>query len=120
MFNRIYPAIDRPAGGNIRNWIVVLETVAKTYPADAIYIFGHGSTKFGVTGKSSDLLVFRDYLTGLLDYTQKRIKAGDPKEKIVALDNLPGFPDFHAPPGPMNRLPANLGVAFDELTAKKG
>ena len=120
MFNRIYPAIDRPAGASIRNWIVVLESVAKTYPSDAIYVFGHGSTKFGVTGKSSDLLVFRDYLAGLLDYTGKRIKAGDAKEKIVALDNLPGFPDFHAPVGPANRLPSNLSVAYDELTEKKG
>jgi cyclase len=120
MFNRIYPAIDRPGGASIRNWIVVLETVAKDYPADAQYIFGHGSAKFGVLGKRSDLLVFRDYLSGLLDYTQKKIKAGESKEKIVALDNLPGFPDFHAPMGPTNRLPANLGVAYDELTDKKG
>jgi hypothetical protein len=118
MFNRIYPAIDRPAGASVRHWIVVLETVAKSYPSDALYFFGHGSTKFGVTGKSSDLLSFRDYLSGLLDYTQKKIKAGEPKEKIVTLDNLPGFPDFHAPMGPTNRLPANLGVAYDELTEK--
>ena len=120
MFNRIYPVIDRPGGASIRHWIVVLETVAKSYPADAIYIFGHGSTKFGVTGKVSDLGVFRDYLAGLLEYTEKRIKTGDPKEKIVALDNLPGFPDFHVPTGPANRLPANLSVAYDELTAKQG
>ena len=64
--------------------------------------------------------VFRDYLSGLLDYTQKKIKAGESKEKIVALDNLPGFADFHAPMGPTNRLPANLGVAYDELTEKQG
>jgi hypothetical protein len=51
---------------------------------------------------------------------QKRIQAGEPKEKVVALDNLPGFPDFHVAPGAQNRLPLNLGVAFDELTEKKG
>lgn len=120
MFNRIYPVIDRPGGGEIQHWAIVLEQVAKAYPADAIYIFGHGSAKFGVTGQRSDLLVFRDYLSGLIDYTQKKIKAGEPKEKIVALDNLPGFPDFHVPAGPANRLPGNLSVAYDELTAKKG
>ena len=120
MFNRIYPVIDRPGGASIRHWIVVLETVAKTYPTDAIYVFGHGNSKFGVSGKSADLLVFRDYLSGLLDYTEKKIKAGEPKEKIVGLDNLPGFADFHLPVGPANRLPANLGVAYDELTDKKG
>ncbi len=119
LFNRIYPVIDRPAGASIRHWIVVLEEVAKNYPADAIYVFGHGSAKFGVTGQRGDLLVLRDYFSALLDYTQKKIDAGEPKEKIVALDNFPGFPDFHVSPGAGNRLPGNLGVAFDELTAKK-
>jgi len=118
MFNRVYPAIDRPGGGSIRGWIGILEKVAKTYPQDAIYIFGHSNPKFGVTGKSADLLMLRDYLSGLLDYTQKKIKAGDSKEKIVALENLPGFPNFHAPVGPQNRLPMNLSVAYDELSAK--
>lgn len=119
MFNRMYPVIDRPGGGRIKGWIEVLEKVAKTYSSDAIYIFGHGNAKFGVTGTSADLLVFRDYLSGLLDYTQKKINAGEPKEKIVALDNLPGFPDFHAPVGPGNRLPGNLSTAYDELTERK-
>lgn len=118
MFNRLYPFIDRVGGGRIKGWINVLETVAKTYPADAIYIFGHGNAKFGVTGTKADLLVFRDYLSGLLEYTQKKITAGEPKEKIVALDNLPGFPDFHVPVGPTNRLPSNLSTAYDELTSK--
>lgn len=120
MFNRIYPAIDRPGGGSIRGWITRLETIAKAYPADAIYLCGHSGAKFDVTFKRNDLLQFRDYLSGVLDYVQKQIKAGAPKEKIVALDNLPGFPDYHMPPGPQNRLPANLGVAYDELMEKKG
>lgn len=117
MFNRIYPAIDRGAGGNIKHWIVVLEEVMKTYPADAIFIFGHAGPKFSPVGKRDDLGPFRDYLSGLLDYTQKKIAAGEPKEKIMALENLPGFSDFHAPLP--NRLSANLGVAYDELTEKK-
>ncbi len=116
MFNRIYPVIDRPGGGVIKGWISVLEAVAKTYPADAIYIFGHANPKFPVTGSKAELLTFRDYLTGLLDYTGKKIKAGEPKEKIVALENLPGFTDYHLPLP--NRLGGNLGVAYDELTAK--
>lgn len=116
MFNRIYPVIDRPGGASIRNWIKVLEEVARTYPADAIYIFGHGNPRFGVTGKSGDLLIFRDYLSGLLDYVQKKIAAGEAKEKIVALENLPGFDDFHLPLP--NRLSQNLTVAYDELTTK--
>lgn len=118
MFNRLYPVIDRPAGASIRHWIVVLEEAAKSYPADAIYVFGHGNPKFGVTGKREDLLVLRDYLSALLDYTQKKIAAGEPKEKIVALENFPGFADFHSQLP--NRLASNLAVAYDELTEKKG
>jgi cyclase len=120
MFNRVYPVIDRPGGGNIGHWVTVLEEAAKTYPADAIYVFGHGNPKFGVTGTRGDLLLFRDYLSGLLDYVSKKIKVGESKEKIVGLDNLPGFADFHVPVGPANRLPGNLSVAFDELSEKKG
>ena len=118
MFNRMYPVIDRISGGRIKGWIAVLEEAAKNYPADAIYIFGHGQAKFGPTGTRGDLLVFRDYLSGLLDYTAKKIAAGDAKEKIMARENLPGFDDFHSPLP--NRLSANLAVAYDELTDKKG
>jgi cyclase len=118
MFNRIYPVIDRPGGASMRHWIVVLEEVAKEYPADAMYVFGHGNPKFGVVGKRSDLLIFRDYLTGVLDYVQKKITAGEAKGTIVALENLPGFEDYHLPLP--NRLGGNLGVAYDELTEKKG
>lgn len=117
-FNRIYPVIDRGSGGRIRGWIKVLEEVTKTYPADAIYIFGHGSAKFGVTGERADLLTFRDYLSGLLAHVEKEIAAGKSKEEIVTLANLPGFDDFHSPLP--NRLGSNLGVAFDELTDRAG
>jgi len=117
LFNRLYPAVDRVAGASIRHWIVVLEEIAKNYPADAIYVCGHGNPKFGVTGKRDDLLVLRDYFSALLAYTQKKIAAGEPKEKIIALENFPGFEDFHAPLP--NRLGSNLGVAYDELTEKK-
>jgi cyclase len=116
MFNRLYPVIDRPAGASVRHWITVLEEAEKTYPADAIYVFGHGHAKFGAVGQRADLLIFRDYLAGLLDYVQKRIRAGEPKEKIIALENLPGFDDYHLPLP--NRLGQNLGVAYDELTDK--
>lgn len=116
-FNRLYPVIDRPAGASIRGWIDVLEQVVKTYPAEAIYVFGHGSASFGVTGGHAAIRAFHDYLTGLLEHVQNEIKAGRPKEQIVTLENLPGFPEFHQPRP--NRLGANLAVAFDELTEQK-
>jgi glyoxylase-like metal-dependent hydrolase (beta-lactamase superfamily II) len=117
VFNRMYPVIDRPGGASIRGWVTVLEKIAAEYPKDAIYIFGHGQAKFGVTGTTADLFVFRDYLAGLLAHVAAEIKAGKPKEEIQKLENLPGFPDFHVPPGRGNRLGSNLGTAYDELTS---
>lgn len=118
LFNRLYPVIDRPGGANIGKWVTLLETAVKTYPADAIYICGHGNPKFGVTGGHADLLVFRDYLSALLAHVEKEIAAGKSKAEIVALENFPGFDDLHAPLP--NRLQTNLSVAYDELTAVKG
>jgi glyoxylase-like metal-dependent hydrolase (beta-lactamase superfamily II) len=117
MFNRMYPVIDRPAGASVRGWIKVLEEAAKTYPADAIYIFGHGSAKFGVTGTRGDLLGFRDYWSAVLAHVEKQIAAGKTKGEVAALENLPGFDDYHAPLP--NRLASNLSTAYDELTEKK-
>lgn len=118
MFNRLYPVIDRGSGARIKGWIARLDELVQTYPADAIFVFGHGKKEFGVTGGPADLAVLRDYFTALLDHTQKKIDAGEPREKVVALENFPGFADFHAPLP--NRLGANLGVAYDELTDKAG
>lgn len=118
LFNRLYPVIDRPGGASIRHWVTVLEKIAAEYPQDAIYVCGHGNAKFGVTCTTADLFVFRDYLSALLAHVEGEIKAGKPKEEVVKLENLAGFPDFHMPPGRGNRLPSNLGVAYDELTSK--
>ena len=117
MFNRIYPVIDRPAGASFRGWLTRLEELVKTYPADAVYIFGHGSQKSGVIGGHPDMLAFRDYISALLTHVEKEIKAGKTREEIVKLENFPGFPDLHVPPGPGNRLGSNLGAAYDELTS---
>ncbi len=117
VFNRIYPVIDRAAGGRFQSWLTTVEAIVKTYPADAIYIFGHGSQKFGVTGGHPDILAFRDYVAALLGYVGKEIKAGKTKDEITKLDNFPGFPDLHVPPGPGNRLAGNLGAAYDELAS---
>ncbi len=119
MFNRMYPVIDRVAGGTVHGWIAALEDIAKTYPKDAIYLCGHGNPKFGVSYTHDDLFVMRDYFSAILDYVQKGIAAGKTKDEIVTLDNLPGFPDFHVQPAQANRLPGNLGVVYDELTEKK-
>lgn len=117
VFNRMYPVVDRPAGARFKGWITRLEEIVKNYPADARYLFGHGQVKFGILGGHPDILVFRDYITALLAHVESEIKAGKTREEVVKLENLPGFPDLHVPPGPGNRLGSNLGTAYDELTS---
>ena len=119
-FNRVYPVIDRNAGGTFKGWLAVVEKVIADYPADAIYLFGHGSTtkpQFGSQGTRADLVVFRDYVSALLAHVQKEIAANKTRDEIITLQNLPGFDDFHVTTG--SRLPANLGAAYDELTAPR-
>lgn len=118
VFNRIYPVIDRPGGASIAGWITRLEEAVKTYPKDAIYIFGHGHPKFGVTGGHADMLLARDFLAALLAHVSTGIAAGQSKAEIVALENFPGFADLHSPLP--NRLQGNLSAAYDELTEQKG
>jgi cyclase len=117
MFNRMYPLVDRPGGASIAGWIKVLGDCAESYPADALYIFGHGNPKFGVTGTHEDLRVMRDFLSAIMDHVGKQVAAGREKPEVVGMENFPGFPDFHAPLP--NRLGLMLGAAFDELTEAK-
>jgi cyclase len=117
MFNRLYPVIDQAAGASARGWVAVLEKIVKVYPADAIYICGHGNTKFGVTGRRDDLLVMRDYWTAVIAFVEKGIAAGKSRAEVESLANLPGFEPFHA--APPNRLTGNLAAVYDELTQKK-
>jgi len=117
VFNRMYPFVDRPGGASIRGWIKSLEDSAASYPADAIFVFGHGNPKFGVTGARGDLLVMRDFFSAVMAHVGKQIEAGRDKAAVVGMENFPGFADFHVPLP--NRLGLVLGAAFDELTAAK-
>jgi glyoxylase-like metal-dependent hydrolase (beta-lactamase superfamily II) len=117
VFNRMYPVMDRPGGCDVRNWIRVLEKLIQECPKDALLVHGHGKAGFGVSGLPEDLGVMRDYLSGLLEHVTKAVAAGRTRDEICALENLPGFPDFHVPVGKGNRLPSNLAAVYDELTA---
>jgi glyoxylase-like metal-dependent hydrolase (beta-lactamase superfamily II) len=111
MFNRRQPVVDRPAGASFKNWIAVLEKAAADHANDTIYIFGHAGTGQPVTGNRADVMVMRDFLTGLLTFVQAEIKAGKTKEQLTATKSpVPGF-DSHGPASP-----AVLSVAFDELS----
>jgi glyoxylase-like metal-dependent hydrolase (beta-lactamase superfamily II) len=112
MFSNRHPRVDRPAGASIKNWIVALEQVTKDHSADTAYIFGHAKMGMPVKGTRADLLGFRDYLTGLLDYVQKGVAAGKSADEITKVTVVPGFAGFEGnPTGP-------LQAAYEELTVK--
>jgi glyoxylase-like metal-dependent hydrolase (beta-lactamase superfamily II) len=116
VFNRAYPYIDPGAGASIQNWIIVLETVADELPSDTIYIFGHGSSEYGITGSKGDVLRKKAFLEELLAYTQSGIDQGLSKEEIASTEVLPGFEDFAAPGWSLS-LEFNINTAYDELTS---
>jgi glyoxylase-like metal-dependent hydrolase (beta-lactamase superfamily II) len=114
VFNRLYPVTDRAGGCHVRHWRDALPKLADAYPADAIYIFGHGNPKFGVTGTRADVLAMGAFLDALVTHVAAEIKAGKSKAEIVTRQNLDAFPDYRAAQN--SRLPSNLGVVYDELT----
>lgn len=112
MFNRLHPFVDREAGASAINWIAALERVVAQYDNDTLFIFGHAGAKWPVTGGKAELLVQRDYLTALVDFTRAKIKEGTPREVFIKItEPLPKFPDH----GPL--LERALAGTFDELTA---
>lgn len=116
VFNRMNPYTDRPAGASVHNWAKVLKTVEEEYPADAIYIFGHGKEEFGVTGSKEDVGVMRSYLSAMIEYVQEGVEAGQSKEKIIGLKSLPGFDHFRY--ASWWTLSQNLEVIYQEIMEK--
>lgn len=119
VFNRIPPFVDRPGGASIRNWIRVLDDVAKEY-AGATFIFGHGRNN-AVTGTTDDVVHFRDYLTAVVEHVQKGIAARRSQAEIVKVPSLPGFADHedlvktYPSPNPSFSLEHVLTAAYQEL-----
>jgi glyoxylase-like metal-dependent hydrolase (beta-lactamase superfamily II) len=118
LFRRVHPRVDGPAGASIANWINLLGKMSSMHGDDVVYIFGHG--KDGVVlGKKSDVIYFRDYLSAVVDHTQKGIKAGQSKAEIAKLDTLKGFEDV-TQVNPRLSLAGVIESAYDELTRKEG
>lgn len=116
VFNRWYPFIDRPGGASVQGWITVLESVAAEADNDTLFIFGHGSSEFGVTGNRADILYMRDYLSKLIEHTQAGIESGKSREEITSVDQFEEFPD-HQSAGSRLSLSSNIDVAYEELTS---
>lgn len=116
MFNRLHPRIDRPSGASIKNWMSILERVAKKH-RDATFIFGHAKPGLAVTGSAQELLHLRDYFTAAMEHVRTGIKAGQSQDQITGLEALPKFQD-HASSGQILTLKGVLTSAYEELTSK--
>lgn len=116
MFNHRYPVMDRAGGHTTKGWIAAIERLTKEFSADTIFIFGHAGPKYEVTGKGTDLLWLRDYLTAITAFVEKEKAAGKTKEEILVTRELPGFAEL-VTPGPNSGLTGNLGAIYDELAA---
>jgi cyclase len=114
VFNRWYPFIDINNGASITNWIQVLDTVADQADSDTVFIFGHGSTNYGITGTSEDLIIMKNYLTALLDFVDRGIAEGKNLEEIINHSRIEGFSN-HVSAGARLSLRANIQAAWQEL-----
>lgn len=116
MFNRRFPNIDRPAGASISNWIEALGKARKTFSKDTLYIFGHAAEGLPVTGTEKELVAMQNYLSKLLKFIKKEIKAGKTKEQLLAakIQVIPGAEEWKG-----QGIERSLTTAFDELTEGK-
>ena len=115
LFHERHPRVDRPAGASIQNWILILERVSKDFPADTLFIAGHARDGVSPVVNRTALLRFRDYLMAALEFTRKRIAAGQTKDAIAAAGALDGFETYQGG-GPLT-LKGVLESAYDELTS---
>jgi glyoxylase-like metal-dependent hydrolase (beta-lactamase superfamily II) len=114
-FHRRHPVVDRAAGASMRNWVRVLEQVVNAHARDTIYIFGHAAEGLPVTGSSTELLQFRDYLGAVLAFVERHVAAGRSREEILAMRTpLAGFEAWgpFGQPGPRDAV----SVAYEEVT----
>lgn len=110
VFNRRYPYIDKSAGASIENWIEILQQMQAYFDNEALFIFGHASESFKVTGDKNDLAAFADYLTALLEFVSAETRSGKTKDQILTAKAIPGAPQWTG-----EGIERSLNAAIEEL-----
>jgi len=113
LFNRRHPYVDKTAGANIANWIVVLDKAIATFDKSTQYVCGHSGDGYDILCKADDLKAFGDYLGNVLKFTEAEIRAGKSKDEIIKAKEIPGSPEWKG--GGIERP---LSAAYTELTVK--
>lgn len=113
VFNRRHPFIDKTAGADIANWIVLLDKAIATFDSNTQFVCGHSGTGYDIVLKADDLKSFGDYLGNVLKFTEGEIKAGKSKEEIIKAKEIPGSPEWKG-----DGIDRPLTAAYIELTTK--
>ena len=113
VFNRRHPYIDKSAGANIANWIVLLDKAISTFDKNTQFICGHSGEGYDILVKADDLKAFGDYLGNVLKFTEDQIRAGKTKEEILKATEIPGSPEWKG-----SGIERPLTAAYTELTVK--
>lgn len=113
VFNRRHPFIDKSAGANIANWIIVLDKAISSFDSNTQFVCGHAGKDYDIVVKPDDLKAFGDYLGNVLKFTDGEIKAGKTKEEILKNKDIPGSPEWKG-----DGAERALGAAYVELTTK--
>jgi glyoxylase-like metal-dependent hydrolase (beta-lactamase superfamily II) len=110
VFNRRWAFIDRSAGASVKNWIVVLDKAQQLFDNETLFVFGHAFDPEKVTGSKDDLKAMQDYLSNLLAFVGKQIKAGKTREEIIKSTAIPGVTEWQG-----DGIDRGLQAAYDEL-----
>lgn len=113
VFNRRYPFIDRSSGASIKSWVEVLEKTLGHFSNDTLFVFGHARDPEKITGNKEDLRAFQNFLSRLLEFTDKEIKAGKSKAEILKATAIPGADEWKG-----DGIERGLTAAYEELTSK--
>lgn len=112
VFNRRFPYIDKSAGANIQNWIVVLDKVLESHNTETKYIFGHSDNGYDVVGNYEDIKAFQNYLERLLEFGEKSFKAGKTLEELNAETTMiPGAEEWKG-----DGISRSLDAVYQELS----
>lgn len=114
VFNRRFPYIDKGAGAQIANWVLVLDTIDKKYDNDTQFIFGHCNEGYDVVGGKEDIKAFKNYLERLLEFTRKCITNGLSCDQAIALGgSIPGAEEWTG-----KGIDRSFKAAYEELLPK--
>ncbi|PWT71846.1 MAG: MBL fold metallo-hydrolase [Bacteroidetes bacterium] len=110
MFNRRWAFIDRSAGASVKNWITVLDKAVNTFDNNTLFVFGHAFDPEKVTGTKDDLKAMQGYLSKMIDFVTKEIKAGKSKDEILKEKAIPGVTEWQG-----DGIERGLQATFEEV-----